>query len=181
MWEDDVRRNIMELVQYQLNLALLNYDLSLNKASHLGLAALLNAIDSSSWNLSCNNSQEHVKVKDDIGSMSTLVQSQICTIMTASAGATVVNGDHLVTIRRRLCEEVCRQSPSKSSNNNEPARNYRTMILNGVAANQEMLLCWTIPIPIDEQQRSSQGLATKYQISCHTGSPRMVIDDYVTA
>jgi hypothetical protein len=94
MLDDDSRNHIVELVQYQLNLSLLNYQFSLKKSSQLALAALLNAIES----------------QERDGSFAMLVQSRIGAIL-ASSGT--FNETNLLNIRCGLCEEISRQSTSE--------------------------------------------------------------------
>jgi hypothetical protein len=133
MLDDASRNNCVKLVQYQLSLSLLNYQLSLEKASHLALAALLNAIDS----------------QEDDGSLGVLVQSRIGAIL-ASSGH--FNESHLVNIRCGLCDEISRQSAS------EPMRAILTAKISAIA------------------EHSPKTVTSKFQISSHSGSPRMVID-----
>lgn len=129
------RQNLVELVQYQLNLSLLNYQLSLFKCSQLALAALLNAIDSQ---------------KEGHGKFCSFVESRIGTILN-STGA--FNANELLNIRYRLCDEISCQSTS------EPMR--------------AILTARTLSLA---EHCPKSAIASKFQISGHTGSPRMVTD-----
>lgn len=91
MLDDASRQVILDLVKYQLNLALLNYPLSLNKASNLGLAALLNAID----------------CQEGDGSFGALVQDKIGSLLYSCTDAL------LLDIRFALVTEISLQSVSE--------------------------------------------------------------------
>ena len=80
------------MVKYQLNLALSNYPLSLRKPSHLGLAALLNAID-------CQDGGD--------GSFSIYVEERIASLLLAC------DSNNLLDIRLALATEISLQSTSE--------------------------------------------------------------------
>lgn len=142
---DDVsRQNLSQLVQYQLNLSLLNYSLSLNKASHIGLAALLNAIDSQEQD------------GDQTSMISMFLQSEIGSILASTTNGGSSHENLLLNVRFGLCTEISRQSSS------EPMRAILTAKLSMISK-----------LPSSPTSTTS---TKSFQISSHTGSPRMVID-----
>lgn len=91
MLGDATKQVILELVKYQINLALLDYQLSQHRSSHLALAALLNAIDS----------------QEIDGSFTMLVQSRIGGVLHMCSDCL------LLDLRCTLCNEIARQSSSE--------------------------------------------------------------------
>jgi len=92
MLDDASKQVMLELVKYQVKLALLDYQLSQHRSSNLALAAVLNAIDS----------QQHADL-----SFSLLVQSRIGGVLPMCTDAL------LLDIRCALCRQIASQSTSE--------------------------------------------------------------------